>query len=115
MLDAAAAGQKQELMKYYHDLLELKESSMSILYLLARHFNILLQVKTISGSASKQEIAKKIGIPPFSVGKYQTQCKRFTKERLKEMLQLCVNTEFDFKQGRLSDRIGVEMLLVELI
>lgn len=115
MLDAAAAGQKQELMQYYHDLLELNESPMSILYLLTRHFNILLQVKAVSGSLSKQEIAKKIGIPSFSVGKYQTQCKRFTKEQLKEMLQLCVDTEFDFKQGRLSDRIGVEMLLVFLL
>ena len=115
MLDAAAAGQKQELMQYYHDLLELKESPMSILYLLTRHFNILLQVKAVSGSLSKQETAKKIGIPPFSVGKYQAQCRRFTRERLKEMLQLCVNTEFDFKQGRLSDRIGVEMLLVTLL
>lgn len=115
MLDAAAAGQKQELMQYYHDLLELKESPMSILYLLTRHFNILLQVKAVSGGLSKQETAKKIGIPPFSVGKYQAQCRRFTKERLKEMLQLCVNTEFDFKQGRLSDRIGVEMLLVTLL
>lgn len=115
MLDAAAAGQKRELMQYYHDLLELNESPMSILYLLTRHFNILLQVKAVSGSLSKQEIAKKIGIPSFSVGKYQTQCKRFTKEQLKEMLQLCVDTEFDFKQGRLSDRIGVEMLLVFLL
>lgn len=115
MLDAAAAGQKQELMQYYHDLLELNESPMSILYLLTRHFNILLQVKAVSGSLSKQEIAKKIGIPPFSVGKYQAQCKRFTKEQLKEMLQLCADTEFDFKQGRLSDRIGVEMLLVFLL
>ena len=102
-------------MQYYHDLLELNESPMSILYLLTRHFNILLQVKAVSGSLSKQEIAKKIGIPSFSVGKYQTQCKRFTKEQLKEMLQLCVDTEFDFKQGRLSDRIGVEMLLVFLL
>lgn len=115
MLDAAAAGQKRELMQYYHDLLELNESPMSILYLLTRHFNILLQVKAVSGSLSRQEIAKKIGIPPFSVGKYQAQCKRFTKEQLKEMLQLCVDTEFDFKQGRLSDRIGVEMLLVFLL
>ena len=115
MLDAAAAGQKQELMQYYHDLLELNESPMSILYLLTRHFNILLQVKAVSGSLSRQEIAKKIGIPPFSVGKYQAQCKRFTKEQLKEMLQLCADTEFDFKQGRLSDRIGVEMLLVFLL
>lgn len=114
LLDAVAGGKKQEMMRLYHDLLELKESPMSILYLLTRHFNILLQMKTLSRDLSKQEIAKKAGIPPFSVGKYQIQCKHFTKEQLRNMLKLCVNTEFDFKQGKISDQIGVEALLVEL-
>lgn len=113
MLDAIASGKKQEVIRLYHDLLELKESPMSILYLLTRHFNILLQVKTSSGGLSKQEIAKKIGIPPFAVGKYQVQSKHFTKERLKEMLTLCTDTEFEFKRGRISDQIGVETLLVQ--
>lgn len=113
MLDAIASGQKQEMMRLYHDLLELKESPMSILYLLTRHFNILLQIKTASGDVSKSELAKKIGIPPFAVGKYQMQCKHFTKEQLKRMLTLCTETEFDFKRGRIADQIGVETLLMQ--
>lgn len=112
MLDAVASGNQREMLTLYHDLLALKESPMSILYLLTRHFNILLQVKTMSSGLSKQEVAKKIGVPPFSVGKYQSQCKNFSKERLGNMLTLCVNTEFDFKQGKISDQIGVETLLI---
>jgi DNA polymerase-3 subunit delta len=113
MLDAVAAGRKQEMLALYHDLLALRESPMSILYLLTRHFNILLQIKTAAGGLSKQELAKKAGIPPFAVGKYQSQCKNFSKEQLVRMLTRCADTEFDFKQGKLSDQIGVEMLLVE--
>lgn len=115
MLDAVAGGKKQEAVRLYHDLLALRESPASILYLLGRHFHILLEVKLASKDLTKQELAKKLGIPPFSVGKYQAQCRHFSKEQLKEMFAACVDTDFDFKQGRISDQIGVELLLVDFI
>lgn len=115
MLDAVAGGKKQEAVRLYHDLLALRESPASILYLLGRHFHILLEVKLASKDLTKQELAKKLGIPPFSVGKYQAQCSHFSKEQLKEMFAACVDTDFDFKQGRISDQIGVELLLVDFI
>lgn len=115
MLDAVANGKKAEMLQLYHDLLELKESPMSILYLLTRHFNILLQIKTMKSGLSKREMAKKAGIPPFSLAKYQSQCRHFTKEQLREMVTLCVDTEFDFKQGKINDQLGVETLLIRLM
>lgn len=115
MLDAVASGNKQETMKLYHDLLELKESPASILYLLGRHFRILLQVKSASGNLTRQELAKKLGIPPFSVGKYQAQCRHFSREQLKNMFTACADTDYAFKQGKIQDRIGVELLLVDFI
>lgn len=115
MLDAVTGGKKQEAIRLYHDLLELKESPASILYLLGRHFHILLQVKQASSGLTKQELAKKLGIPPFSVGKYQMQCRHFSREQLKEMFTACVDTDFAFKQGKIGDQIGVELLLVDFI
>lgn len=114
MLDAVVSGHRKEAMTLYHDLLELKESPVSILYLLTRHFNILLQLKD-GVSLSRGELAKQIGIPPFAVGKYQTQCKHFTKEKLLRMITACTETDFAFKQGKINDRIGVETLLVEFM
>lgn len=114
MLDAVAGGKQAEAIRLYHDLLELKESPLSIMYLLSRHFNILLQISTC-GVTAKPELAKKIGIPPFAVGKYQMQCKRFTSTQLKEMLTMCTDTEFDFKRGNVGDQIGVEMLLTSFV
>ena len=44
MMDAVASGNQGETLRLYHDLLTLRESPMSMLYLLTRHFNVLLQV-----------------------------------------------------------------------
>ena len=44
MMDAVASGNQGETLRLYHDLLTLRENPMSILYLLTRHFNVLLQV-----------------------------------------------------------------------
>ncbi len=113
MIDYAASGNKNGTVKLYHDLLQLHESPMSILYLLTRQFNILLQIKSLSGAA-KNEIAGKIGIPPFTVAKYISQAQRFNKNQLKIMLDKCIETEYRFKRGLIGDQIGVELLLVDL-
>lgn len=114
MMDAVAGGNTQEVMKMYRELLALRESPMSILYLLSRHFNILLQVKELEGQA-RGVIAKKAGVPPFTVGKYQAQCRHFTGQRLREMLEACMETEYQFKRGNLQDQLGVEMLLLTFL
>lgn len=113
MMDAVASGNKQQTMKLYHDLLEIRESPMSILYLLTRHFNILLQLKDLDAGLSRGEVAKLAGIPPFAVGRYQSQCRHFTAVRLRQMLEQCIETEYAFKRGKLGDQIGVELLLVQ--
>lgn len=114
MMDAVASGRKEQTMKLYHDLLELRESSMSILYLLSRHFNILLQLKDVP-QLSKGEMAKAVGVPPFAVGRYLAQAKKFSKHKLQEMIEECLETEYLFKRGRIGDQIGVELLLVKFV
>ena len=69
MIDYAATGNITSALKLYNDLLELRESPMSVLYLLTRHFNMLLQVKMLEG-LQKSDIASKLKIPPFAAGKY---------------------------------------------
>lgn len=112
LCDAVASGNLKEVMNYYHDLLALKESPMHILYLLVRHFNILLQMIVLSKQYGKKELASKIGINPYFVGKYQAQCKRFGYQQLKMMLEECINVEEDFKRGKIEDQIGLELLLI---
>lgn len=112
MMDAVASGDRWGMLHLYHDLLALRENPMSILYLLTRHFNILLQIRDMSGKYDRTEMARKAGVPPFAVGKYQSQCRRFSARKLKAMLEACIETEYQFKRGNIGDQLGLELLLV---
>jgi DNA polymerase-3 subunit delta len=114
MMDAIASKRQSEALKLYYDLLTLKEKPMSILFLLSRHFNLLLQVKELSGQGyNNTVISQKIGVPPFAVGKYISQSKNFKKDILIKALHSCADIEEQVKTGRLMDQMGVELLIVE--
>ncbi len=114
MVSAIAAKNKRKALKLYYDLTALKESPMKILSLIAREFNLMLRVKGIkSDGGSKDDIVKTCGISPYFVGRYISVSSRFTHEYLKAAVTDCIETEALFKQGRISDVIGVEMLLIK--
>lgn len=114
MVDAVGAGDTDKALKLYNELIELKEAPSYILYMLIRHFNILLQIGSM-GNAPKNQVASKIGISPYFVGNYQRQSSRFSRKQLKQALDNSLETEQKFKTGVLDDQIGVELLLIELI
>ncbi len=116
MIDAVALGERNRALRLYDDLLANREQPMSILYLFSRHINILLQLRELSPMGlSRSEIAKKIGIPPFTVPKYSKQAGLFTTSRLRGMLEQRIQLEEDFKRGRLSDQLAVEMFLIQAL
>lgn len=113
MIDAIGFHRQAEALTLYYDLLALREKPMSILYLLTRHFNLLLQVKDLLKRESVgASIAGKIGVPPFAVNKYITQSKTFKRSRLMDILQNCADVEEQVKTGRLAESMGVELLIV---
>lgn len=116
MIDAVALGEKNRALRLYDDLLANKEQPMSVLYLFSRHINILLQIKELSAvGLNKNELAKRIGIPPFTVPKYGKQAGLFKRRQLIQMLEDRANYEESFKKGRLSDQLAVEMFLIQAL
>lgn len=116
MIDAVALGEKNRALRLYDDLLANKEQPMSVLYLFSRHINILLQIKELSAvGLNKNELAKRIGIPPFTVPKYGKQAGLFKRRQLIQMLEERANYEESFKKGRLSDQLAVEMFLIQAL
>lgn len=113
MVSAIVSGNKKKAMDLYEDLLTLKEPPMRILFLIARQFNQLLQVKELAAAGKdKGTIASRLKVPPFAVGKLTAQAKAFTKEQILSYVKLCVDLEEAVKTGRLTDRLAVEMLIV---
>ena len=114
MVTAIVAGNTRKAMDLYEDLLTLKEPPMRILFLIAKQFNQLLQVKELAGKgAQKSEIASRVKVPPFVAGKLMAQARAFTREQILSFVEFCVEAEESVKTGRLSDRLAVELLIAK--
>ena len=110
MVSAIVNRQPRKAMDLYEDLLTLKEPPMRILFLIARQFNQLLQVKDLMGKGmDKGTIASKLKMQPFVVGK--PQARQFGREQILSYVEFCVETEEAVKSGRLQDRLAVELLI----
>lgn len=113
MIDAIGSKQSNKALELYYDLLSVREKPMSILYLITRHFNILLQSKNLQSLGfNAPSISEKVGIPPFAVNKYLGQARNFTMKRLKEALEFSAEVEEQIKTGRMIEKIGVELFIV---
>lgn len=114
MIQAITEQDQKRALDLYADLLSMKEPPMRILYLITRQFHQLLQLKELSVLGMERgELAKAAGIPPFAMGKYMTQCRKFTKAQLRRAVEDCVDTEERVKTGRMADQLSVELLIVK--
>ena len=112
MVSAIVGRQTRKAIDLYDDLLTLKEPPMRILFLIARQFNQLLQVKELMAKGmDKAAIAARLKIQPFVVGKIMPQARQFSREQILSYVTLCVEAEEAVKSGRLQDRLAVELLI----
>jgi DNA polymerase-3 subunit delta len=114
MVQAITEKDQKKALDLYGDLLAMKEPPMRILFLIARQFNQLLQLKNMSGQGmDRSSIAKSLGIPPFALNKYQAQCRKFTAAQLRAAVDDCVQSEENVKTGRMGDQLSVELLILK--
>ncbi len=114
MIDAIGAKNTKKALGFYKDLIAIKEPPMRIMYMLARQFNIMLKVKELGEAGyGKDEIAGKIGIASFIVGKTLRQISVFSMKMLRDAIEDCVSYEEDVKNGRLDDMASVEMIIIK--
>lgn len=114
MISAIADKKQKKALELYYELLAQKEPPMRILFLIARQFNMLLQVKELKAKGYQNKaIGGKVGLPGFVAGKYVTQSLRFDTKDLRQALEACVAAEEAIKTGRMNDNISVEMLIIQ--
>lgn len=114
MVEAIGKKEQKKALALYYDLLTLKEPPMRILALVGRQFNYLLQIKELKDKGySQAAMAAKTGLHGFVAGKYERQAARFKTQELRRALEACVEADERVKQGLMSDRMSVELLLVQ--
>lgn len=114
MIDAISARNQKKALDLYYDLLALKEAPMRILFLIARQFQNLLLIKSMSAKGYPAvSIAKTAGMPSFAVQKNLRQAGAFKINQLKDAIEDCGQAEEDVKTGRMADQLAVELLIVK--
>jgi len=112
MVRAITGGKRKEAMDLYEDLLALKEPPMRIIFLTAKQFSQLLDVKDmLARSMTKEEIAKILGIPPFAAEKMMRQVRGMDRSAILNYVKRCVELEEAIKTGDMPDRLAVELII----
>ena len=94
MVEAIGRKESKRALDLYYDLLMLKEPAMRILFLVTRHFQILMQLSDMMGGGfDYKSMASKVGVPEFAVRKYAGQARAFQGKRLEQIVRECVQTE----------------------
>jgi DNA polymerase-3 subunit delta len=113
MIDAMGSKNRKKALDLYYDMIEVKEPPMRILYMLSRQFNLMLQAKELrEHGVGAKELAAKMGVAPFVANKALHQSEKFHGTLIKQALTECLKVEEDVKNGRLEDKIAVELILI---
>lgn len=112
MVNAITVHRTAEAMRLYEDLLALKEPPMRILFLIARQYHQLLNVKELSTAGKdKNAIAGELKIPAFAASRMISQVRQQQAAALAGTVRRCVELEELVKTGDMQDRLAVELLI----
>lgn len=114
MIRAVTEKNQKRALDLYYDLLTLKEPPMRILFLLAKQYRQLLQVKQFAEAGlAQQEMASKLGVPSFAVRNIASCARAYTISELEQAIKDFVDAEESVKTGRLEDKLSVELLIIK--
>jgi DNA polymerase-3 subunit delta len=87
---------------------------MRILFLIARQFQLMAQMKDMKElRKSSKEMGSAGGLSPFIAEKYAKQAESFSKKQLLVNLEECALAEEMVKTGQWIDRVAVELLIIK--
>ncbi len=114
MVRAVTEKNQKRALDLYYDLLTLKEPPMRILFLLAKQYRQLLQVKQfVEAGLAQPEMASKLGVPSFAVRNIASCARAYTISELEQAVKDFVDAEESVKTGRLEDKLSVELLIIK--
>ncbi len=115
LLDSIGQKNLSEAMIRLDDLLAEGEALIRLMVTLSNQVKHILATKLLLEEGySPKMIAAKIGIHPFTASKCAVQSKGYTVKRLKELLNLFLEMDYQIKSGKINDRVAMELLLAEM-
>lgn len=115
LTDAIAAKQTAKALSLLNDMAVLKEPMPKIMYMIARQFRQLVQVKMmVRDGVTQAQIAALLKSPPFIAGKLIKQAQSFQTDKLENAISSSLDLDIAIKTGKLEDRLAVELMITGL-
>lgn len=87
-----------------------------ILFMIARQFNLLFNIKLgIDSGKSKEILASELKLHPYVCEKMISQSMKFTLKALRKNIELCVTTEKTLKSTSTDDKINIEVFMIKTV
>lgn len=123
LTDAIAQKRQKQSIKTLHTLIGSGEDLMQILFMIVRHFRIMIQIKScLEKHMSKQAIASETGLHPYVIQKTMPQAGNFSEETLARIYRALLKIDSDIKGGGIKTttedkselRLAIEKLIVQM-
>jgi DNA polymerase-3 subunit delta len=109
-----AALRTAEAIALYYDLLKQREEPIKLMALLVRQFRNMLYVKELGSQGyTPQQMATQLGLHPYAVKITSEQARKFSPERLAELLSELADLDYAMKTGRVEKSLGLELFLLK--
>ncbi|HMQ10690.1 MAG TPA: DNA polymerase III subunit delta [Oligoflexia bacterium] len=113
LIDLVFEQKKPAALETLKFILQEGDHPLVVLSLLIRHTRILMLCKTLAASPPAS-IAKKAGIPPFTVKKYLQQAKRLSGQKLYQVFTQLNHLDTQFKSSPVPARWQLEQFIFNL-
>lgn len=107
LIDAINLKDKNKIFKIYTELLEENETEEKILYTIANHYRLLLQIKIKTKDKSDNEIIAEYKMHPYRLTKLKEQCSLVSDEMILKILKSLSEIDIDIKSGKKSISTGM--------
>ncbi len=102
------------VLEIYSNLLEMKESPIGILAMMARQFRMILKVKYMRQKGhGNQSIVARTGFRSFMVTECVNQSSNFTFSQLENAIKECLEADVNIKTGMMKAELAVELILIK--
>lgn len=115
MVDAVVAGQEGKAFGLLRDMLTGGSDRIGILAMLLRQYRLMLHVKIMQyEKKSAPEIKQKLGIAPFAAERCIRQAQAYTRQQVKQAVNLCLDTEYRIKSGQMNQEGSLEAAMLQI-
>lgn len=105
----------KESLEIFNNMIYSKEPIQKILITLYNHFKKLYITK--NAIKENKNIAEALNLKPnqmFLTTKYSNQCKYFTEEELRKILQSMIDLDYNYKRGIIEPEVGLQTIICNI-